>query len=201
MQPSRRLLLAIGILAITGSAVLADVLPTAHHLVVRLPRGGTEQSSYTGDAAPRIVFLSDATEPLMVKPAAELWLPFAGLDRISADMHQMAAAIDRQMSVAMQELQFVSLAVQNDMTDATLRSFPAGAESYSFVSIMNGRNVCTREVQITSMGNSAKPKVVSYSSGNCGSWPAIANRSPDNVHVLQTGTRVPVEISVRSPHI
>ena len=197
MRTSTKLVLAMGVAALTGSAALADVLPAMHQLVVRLPGGGTEQLSFTGDVAPQIVFLQT---PRMFMPTAGYWSQFAGLDRISVEMNQMAVAIDRQMTVAMRDLQSVPFADQNGVVDTAIRSWPAGAESYSFVSTINGRNVCTREVQITGMGNGAKPKVVSHSSGNCGGVRSL-DTSPDNAHLLSTSAPVPQEISAHGPHI
>jgi hypothetical protein len=56
---------------------------------------------------------------------------------------------------------------------------PPGSQSYSFVSTMSGSGVCTRSVEITSMGNGAAPRVVSHSSGNCGS----AEGNPGSVNL------------------
>lgn len=201
MRTSTKLLLAMGVAALTGSAALADALPGVRQLIVRLPGGGTEELSYTGDIAPEIVFLPDAARPQTLIPAARYWAAFTGLDRISAEMDHVAAAMDREIAVAMRELQSTPLAVQNGVIDTAIRSVPAGTESYSFVSTINGRNVCTQEVQVTGMGNGAKPKVVSRSSGNCRSAPSLDNRPSDNAHLLSTSAPVPEEISVRGPHI
>ena len=50
-----------------------------------------------------------------------------------------------------------------------LSRLPRGASGYSFVSTMSGTGVCTRSVRITYNGGNAPPKMVSSSSGDCGS--------------------------------
>jgi hypothetical protein len=55
--------------------------------------------------------------------------------------------------------------------EAALRNLPPGTQSYTMVSTWSGNGVCTQSVQITSPANGGQPRVVSNSSGNCGSGP------------------------------
>jgi hypothetical protein len=58
----------------------------------------------------------------------------------------------------------------NQPIEMALGDLPSGTESYSMVSTWSGNGVCTQSVEITSPAN-GKPRVVSHSSGNCGSAP------------------------------
>ena len=59
----------------------------------------------------------------------------------------------------------------NQPIEMALGNLPPGTESYSMVSTWSGNGVCTQSVEITSPANGGEPRVVSHSSGNCGSAP------------------------------
>jgi hypothetical protein len=59
----------------------------------------------------------------------------------------------------------------NQPIEMALGNLPPRTESYSMVSTWSGNGVCTQSVEITSPANGGKPRVVSHSSGNCGSAP------------------------------
>jgi hypothetical protein len=53
---------------------------------------------------------------------------------------------------------------------------PAGATSYSVVSVSNGSSTCTRTTEVVPQGNGKPAKVVSNVSGDCG--PSAAPAQP-----------------------
>lgn len=172
MKPMPKLLAAgAAILALAGTAALAE---TTHHLTIALPGGGQERIEYTGDVAPTVRFLA----PEMVRSqsafgSAGLWSPFADLERMSFDMDRMAAEMDRQMDAALRQArQLAAMPGAPELDSATLKSLPAGTQSYSVTTISTGKGFCTRSVRI-SAGEGAKPQVVSQTSGDCG--PAAGN--------------------------
>jgi hypothetical protein len=73
---------------------------------------------------------------------------------------------------------------------------PPGTASYTMVSTWSGNGVCTQSVEITTPANGGKPRVVSHSSGNCGSAPGTMGpvgtpTIPAPTHrpdILETGT-------------
>jgi hypothetical protein len=59
----------------------------------------------------------------------------------------------------------------NQPIEMALGNLAPGTESYSMVSTWSGNGVCTQSVEITAPANGGKPRVVSHSSGTCGSAP------------------------------
>jgi hypothetical protein len=62
------------------------------------------------------------------------------------------------------------------LSAAALGNLPAGT-SYSMVSQTTPNGVCMRYTEITKAPGDAKPKVVSQSSGNCGTSSSAADQS------------------------
>jgi hypothetical protein len=122
-----------------------------HVLTLQMPGGGVEQIEYTGDVAPRVVLMPASR--MVAVPMMDVD-PFATLNRISAMMDQQAVAMLREVE---------------GLQGGILPGLPRGASGYSFVSTMSGTGVCTRSVQITYNGGNAPPRMVSSSSGDCGS--------------------------------
>jgi hypothetical protein len=145
------------IAAIGFCGVAAAQRPQSHVLTIALPGGGVEQIHYTGSVAPQ-VYVSAA--PAMMLPSMfGTGSPFAELERISA-------AMDRQADQLFREAAAMSFdAAQPNLT--AIGIMPAGAREYTFVSEMNGGNVCSRSMEITSTGNGSAPHVVTHTSGNC----------------------------------
>jgi len=195
-----KVLLALAAVALAGSVVLASTIHSVHHLRIRLPGGGTERISYIDDTAPKIVILPIAVNAHMFMPT-RFGSQFSSLNRISAEINQMKSVIDRQKAVAMWGRETLRITGPSDLTDIALGSIPVSVESYSFVSTSNGTSVCTRQVQITNLGNGTKPKVVSHSSGNCSGGSSTDIPSHDNAHFQQGGRRLPVEIMPPGMHI
>jgi hypothetical protein len=205
MRNSTKAVLAAAAVALAGSAAVAATLPAVHHLTVRLPNGGVEQVSYTGDAAPKVTILPASLQAGVLMPAG-FWAPFAGFDQISAQMDQMASAMDRQTAIAMRNMDAVALAGSNGLTSATLRGSPAGTESYSMISTMSGSNTCTRDVRIISRGDNVRPEVVSHSSGNCGAanapgTAAALEGSAAGSQLMKVKTHLPAQPAAARQHI
>jgi hypothetical protein len=176
---------ALALFGIAGAASAES--PPTHVLTIQLPGGGTEQIRYAGDVPPQIVLQPDVGSlPVALGPPAGFWdTPFAGFDRIAAEMDRNAATLLRQAEA---------------MTNASLLdadklgggAWPAGGEGYSFIASLSGDGVCTRSVTITSGGDGAQPRVVSHTSGTCGpapraiepaGQPAAPARRPDTINV------------------
>jgi hypothetical protein len=164
-KPMRKIhtaLLAGAVVAGLGAVAvpsLAGPKSTAHELTLWLPGGGTETITYEGSVAPQVKFHQSA-----ISWAAPFWAgwaepSFARLDPVIADMNrqfEMLAALP------------FAMVPDQPLTAAALSDLPAGT-SYSMVSETTGNGVCTHVTQITKAPGDAKPKIVSQSSGNCGS--------------------------------
>lgn len=170
VRPLRTALLAgvaASVIGLSGAALAQNA--QAHVMTVQIPGGGVAQIRYIGDVPPRIVFGESPATTDVPAPMPSLFgpaSPFAMLDRISAEMDRQAAAMLRQADA------LVAQARSGRLTETAIGNLPPGSEGYSFVSTMSGDGVCTQSVQITSRGNGTPPRVVSHSSGNCGSEPA-----------------------------
>jgi len=155
--------IAASAIGVSGAALAQS--PQIHFMTVQLPGGGTAEIRYTGNVAPPIGF-SDSGAPITVfAPMPSLFgpnSPFAALDRISAEMDRQAAAMLRQADA------LAAQARSGQLTETALRNLPPGSQGYSFITTMSGNGVCTQSVEITTQGNGAPPRVVSHSSGNCG---------------------------------
>jgi hypothetical protein len=177
------LLAGVAAVGLAGAARAAD--PQTHVMTVQLPGGGVEQIRYSGNVAPQVVVQPmpyTAMQPVFAADPA-----FATLNRISAEMDREAAYMLRQAQ---------ALATQpTGVTETAVGNMPAGSQSYSFVSTMNGNNVCMRSTQITSRGDGQAPQVVTHTSGNCNALPGSAGSTalptaqppaPQGPEMLQT---------------
>lgn len=201
MRMLPKILGACAIAALAGSAAWAASRPVQHHLTVWLPGGGSEVITYTGDVAPKLSFTPGEFAPA---PAA-FWSPFdigMPVDRIAAAMDNNMASMIRQADAMM------AMPVLNGVMPANLGAMPPGSESYSVVSTMNGNNVCTQSVQITSSGNGHAPQVVRHLSGNCSASAATPDSSVlfqalpsrHDSHLMTIGTKTSISASAY-PHI
>ena len=173
MRFTRATILAGGaaLLLAGTAAVAADKL---HHMQVALPDGSVAQIDYAGNVAPKVV----------VEPADAASLvafdPFAGFDRIAAQMEAQQQAMMQQIA-AMQ--QAAAQAAHAAPGQTLVADVPAGVH-YSYYSSTTDANGCTRTVQYSSDGSRAQPKVTEASSGNCdsikpsGPVPAAAKPAP-----------------------
>jgi len=160
---------AVAAIGICGAALAQS--PQIHTMTVTLPGGGIEEIQYTGAVAPRVV-VSSAPAPIFAAMPSifESGSPFAEFERISA-------AMDRQADQMLREAAALQAgAAQPNLT--AVSAMPAGSRAYSFVSEMNGNNVCSRSMVITSEGNGAAPHVVTHTSGNCSAVAAPGFQTP-----------------------
>lgn len=132
-------------------------------MTVDLPDGSQARIEYKGDVAPKVTV--EPAPPFVPARFADpgMTAPFALFDRIAADM-------DRQMDAMFRQARMLETAAAADtpLDRAALRALPAGTVSYRFVSSSTGNGVCSRSIQVTSLGADQQPKVVSSSSGDCG---------------------------------
>jgi len=180
---------AVAALGFCGMALAQS--PQIHTMTIALPGGGVEQIQYTGTVAPR-VSVSDAPVPIFAAMPSVFGAgsAFAEMERISAAMDRQADQMLRQAS-AMQ-----AGTAQPNLT--TISDMPAGSRSYSFVSEMNGGNVCSRSMVITSEGNGAAPHVVTHTSGNCSAAAAPGFQTPTQLPVAPAPSSGPRMIMTKA---
>lgn len=165
----------VGLGAVAGLAAFVPSLVTkkaaAHELTVELPGGSTETIAYAGTIAPSVTFHGPQVVASWSAWPAD-WVPpsFVALDSFFADMN-------RHMDMLASTPLLISPAPGQPLSQAALSNFPAGT-SYSVVSETNGNGICTRFTQITKATGDAAPKIVSQSSGNCGTGQNTAETQP-----------------------
>ena len=155
---------------LAGAAALAIVMAgpasaqTAKVMTVALPGGGIAEIHYTGNIPPKVVI----GEPL---PSFASWSPassFFGQDSAFAMMERISAQMDRQAAAMFRRAELLAAQARSGQPiEAALGNVPSGRRGYTYISTMSGNGVCARSVEITSQGD-GPPRVVSYSSGNCG---------------------------------
>jgi hypothetical protein len=160
---------AVAAIGLCGVALAQS--PQIHTMTIALPGGGVEQIQYTGAAAPR-VSVSDAPAPIFATMPS-----FFGAGSPFAEFERISAAMDRQADQMLREAAALQArAAQPNLT--AVSAMPAGSRAYSFVSEMNGNNVCSRGMVITSQGNGAAPHVVTHTRGNCSAVAAPGVQTP-----------------------
>ena len=163
-----------GIAALTAAGTAIAAAADTRVMNVDLPDGSVARIEYQGDVAPK-VSMAPATKLVPIQ-----WIgpfeasPFAMVDRI-------AAAMQRQSEMMMQQVHALQRE-PNAFGEINLASFgklPAGTTSYSFSSTSTGSGTCSRSVKVTSLGAGQQPKVVSKTSGDCGSgaWAPVTGSS------------------------
>ncbi|MBV8089232.1 MAG: hypothetical protein JO139_06595 [Alphaproteobacteria bacterium] len=160
----------IAVAGLSGVAAARDL--NTHVMTVEVPGGGVAEIRYTGDVPPQVVFGPAPTTLSALMPFGAFFgspSPFAELERLSAAMDREAASLMRQAEQLARAPGFGG----NRLIEAGLRSLPPGTTSYTMVSTWSGNGVCSQSVEITSPANGGKPRVVSHSSGNCGSAPNV----------------------------
>jgi hypothetical protein len=175
---------AVALIGSAGAAVAQSA--DTHVMQVRLPDGGIGEIYYTGNVPPKVVITSAPAFLAAFDPMPSLFgpdSPFAMMERISAEMdQQMATMLARAEGLAVQARSGSPQAVET-----SFGNLPPGTTGYSYISTMSSNGVCTRSMQITSTGSGAPPKVVSHSSGNCGSESGAApgDNAPVNLPVAR----------------
>ncbi|MBV8455902.1 MAG: hypothetical protein JO122_04735 [Acetobacteraceae bacterium] len=167
------ILVAVAALAVAGlSGVAAARDLNTHVMTVEVPGGGVAEIRYTGDVPPQVVLSPTPTTLSALPPFGAFFgsaSPFAELERLSAVMDREAPSLMRQAELLARGPAFGG----NQLIEAGPRSLPPGTTSYTMVSTWSGNGVCSQSVEITSPANGGKPRVVSHSSGNCGSAPSV----------------------------
>ena len=169
--------LLAGAVALAVGASAPAVAQTGNVMTVALPGGGVAEIQYAGNIPPKVVIGQAPPAFASWTPIASLFgadSPFAMMERMSDEMDRQAAAMFRQAEL------LTAQARSGQPVEAAFGHLPAGAHGYSYISTMSGNGVCTRSVEIISQG-SGPPKVVSHSSGTCGSaggGTAGANTTP-----------------------
>jgi hypothetical protein len=192
---------------LTGAAVIAvaglsGVAPArdlnTHVMTVQVPGGGVAEIRYTGDVPPRVVFSPAPAVLGAFMPYSAFFgsaSPFATLDRISAAMDREAASLMRRAAMLANAPAFAP----NQPIEMAVGNLPPGTESYSMVSTWSGNGVCTQSVEITSPANGGKPRVVSHSSGNCGSVPGSGSTGVIRTPTLPAPTHSPDILETHGP--
>ena len=159
---------ATAVAGLAGVAMARDL--DTHVMTVEVPGGGVAEIRYSGDVPPQVVLSAAPVGLGSLAPFGSFFgpaSPFAELERISAAMDREAASLMRRAEL----LAGVPAFGGNRPIQAVLPGLPPGATSYTMVSTWSGNGVCSQSVEITSPADGGKPRVVSHSSGNCGSAP------------------------------
>jgi hypothetical protein len=162
----RKLLRTAVLAGAAAIAVAGTALAAANHnrvMTIDLPDGSLARIEYQGDVAPKVTVepMTRLVPGQLANPA--MTAPFALFDQIAADM-------DRQMDAMFRQARMLETAAAGDapLDRAEFVALPPGTVSYRFVSTSTGNSVCSRSVQVTSLGAGQQPKVASSSSGDCG---------------------------------
>lgn len=159
---------AIAVAGLSGIAAARDL--NTHVMTVAVPGGGVAEIRYTGDVPPQVVLSPAPTTLSALTPFGAFFgsaSPFADLERLSAAMDREAASLMRQAELLARVPAFGG----SQPIQAALGGLPPGTTSYTMVSTWSGNGVCSQSVEIAAPANGGKPRVVSHSSGNCGSAP------------------------------
>jgi hypothetical protein len=162
MRKIRMAVLAGGAtLLLTGAAMAAS--RDLHVMKVALPDGSEAQITYQGDVAPKVRVCGGPAERIAFDPVVAFDpAPFAEMDRV-------AAMLDRQAELAMQQaaaIERAAAAGHAPQMAAGDKPVP-GMVSYSYVSTTTSDGGCTRTVEWRSDGTSAQPKMTRTSAGSC----------------------------------
>jgi hypothetical protein len=184
---------AIALVGFAGMAAARDL--DTHVMTIEVPGGGVAEIRYMGDVPPQVVF-NPAPAPLSALAPYGAFFgpasPFAELERISAAMDREAAGLMRQAEILTRMPAFGT----NQPIEAVLGNMPPGTAGYTMISTWAGNGVCSQSIEITTPANGGRPRVVSQSSGNCGSAPGTMGpvgtpTIPAPTHrpqILETGT-------------
>jgi hypothetical protein len=193
------LIAGTGALAIGGVAIAAS--NPNHVMNVVMPDGSVAHIHYVGDVAPKVVVAPDEAAMPVAFMAAD---PFAIMDRISYEM-------DRRMDAMMQQASLMANAApaaSGQLSEAALKSLPAGTVSYSFTSYSSGNGgSCSQSVQVTSLGQNQAPKVVKQSQGDCSAMnsrkatPAVQQAKPAAPVLTPASLEKPKDAVAKGPVI
>lgn len=168
-----RLIPAVALAGAAGLCLAGVAAAQRHVMTVDLPSGGIARIAYEGDAAPVVKVVKDGDSDALAMARD----PFAGFDRMMAEMRARHVAMMRQMAaLAAQARQAGGTAIVDRVAAGNL---PEGSYSYTFISTSSGNGTCGRVVEITARANAA-PQRVARSFGDCGedATPAPAPAAP-----------------------
>lgn len=160
MRFTRTTILAGAALLVAGTAATAAA-EELHKMKLALPDGSVAQIAYTGDVAPKVTVVPASPRTLIA------YDPFAGFDRIFAEMQARHRAMMLQMAAMEKAAAEAADSGQPGLVTVS-GNLPAGVH-YSYVSSTTDANGCTRTVEYRSDGSSEAPKVTRASAGNCDS--------------------------------
>ena len=165
--------------ALAGTAIAAGT--NSHVMNVSLPDGSVAHIEYAGNVAPRVTVQPG---PAMAGNwAAAPYAPFAGFDRMMADMDRQTQAMVRQA----QEMARQARTMPGAPLVASFGNVPPGSgSSTTIVSYSNGGSTCTHTTESVSQGPGKPPKVTSSVSGNCGEGAAPARPAPSGAPLNRT---------------
>ena len=161
------LLAGLGAAALVGAAGVALANSVhLHTLTVRLPEGGFAKVLYVGDQPPKVAI---TRQVLPFDPIGPAMFP-AEWDAHFAMLDQAAAQLDRQAAMLLQQAgAFGARGLADGQQLAAFGGFPAGAQSYSIVSMTTGHSVCGHSVETVSQGPGKAPRTMTRSWGDCAS--------------------------------
>ena len=160
-----RLIPAVVFAGAAGLCLAGAAAAQRHVMTVDLPSGGIAQIAYDGDVAPAVKVVKAGDPDAMPLALIDRGDPFAGFDRMMAEMRARHVAMMRQVAaLAAQARGTGGTAVVDRVAAGNL---PAGSYSYTFVSTSSGNGTCGRVVEITARANAA-PQRVARSFGDCG---------------------------------
>ncbi len=181
--------------ALIGAVVLAAAglaragageLAKTHILTVRLPDGSIEQVRYAGDRPPQISF-GQALDPFFSPGFDPVGLdsPFVALDRMSAEMDREAQPLLNQTA----RWRVPAFGFPDTFAAVESGRLAPGARSFSVVSTLSGGHVCTRSVEAYASPDGGQPRIVTRTSGDCGSGHRGARSSGAQRPVEPNSTR------------
>lgn len=162
MRKSLRTALLAGAAAIAAAGTAMAAANDNRVMTVDLPDGSLARIEYEGEVAPEVT-VEPALRFVPVRmDDPMLSSPLALFDRIGADM-------DRQIDAMFRQARMLEAAATGGATPdaAAFGALPAETVRYRFVSARSGNGLCSRSVEVTSLGPNQKPRVVSSSSGDC----------------------------------
>ena len=156
MRKLRTTILASVAALIAAGAAQAATAET-RRMNVALPDGSIAQIEYTGEVAPRVSVVPARAHTVIA------FDPFAGFERIMAEMEARHRAIMLQMAAL--ERAAAQAAASEPRQFTLVGDLPAGV-SFTYVSSTTDANGCTRTVEYRSRGSGAEPKITRASAGN-----------------------------------
>ncbi len=166
MQAIRSLLVTAAAAVLVGAMGSAEAANNKlHTMTIQLPGGGTARIQYVGDVAPKVTLVPgwQTADVFVPDPAFFGWSPlFASLNSAASEMDRQLAAAQQQM----EQMQAQLAGASDQPIEAALKNAPPGSESFSVVTVSNGKGFCMQSVHMVKPVD-GKPQVQRQSSGDC----------------------------------